>query len=59
MIKMFNSVCSSVLEAMDNALPVLMILVFYQMTILEIPVQEIMGMFGWVLFVGVGITLSL
>lgn len=59
MIKMFNSVCRSVLEAMDNALPVLMILIFYQMTILEIPVQEIVGMLGWVLFVGVGINLVL
>lgn len=55
MIKMFNRLCSSVLEALDNALPLLLVAIFYQMTILEIPLHEIVGMLGWILFVTFGV----
>ncbi len=54
MIKTFNKLCGAVLETLHDALPVLLIVIFYQMTILEIPVHEIMGMLGWVLFVAFG-----
>lgn len=55
MIKLFNRWCSSLVDVLHNALPVLLVAIFYQMTILEIPLHEIVGMLGWVLFVTFGI----
>jgi hypothetical protein len=59
MIKIFNKLFSSIVENLYDALPVLLIAIFYQMTILEIPVQEIVGMVGWVLFVSFGMIMIL
>jgi hypothetical protein len=59
MIKIFNKLCGSIVENLHDALPVLLIVIFYQMTILQIPIQEVMGMLGWVLFVSFGIVMIL
>ncbi|EIJ35265.1 hypothetical protein Thini_2728 [Thiothrix nivea DSM 5205] len=59
MIATFNRLCGSILQSLSDALPVLLIAIFYQMTILEIPVHEIMGMLGWVLFISFGLTMIL
>jgi hypothetical protein len=40
-----------------DALPVLVIIIFYQMAILEIPIAEIVGMLGWILFVSFGLVM--
>ena len=57
MMNVFNKLCSSIVEILHDALPVLLIVIFYQMTILEIPLQEIVGMLGWVIFVAFGIVM--
>ena len=59
MMNVFNKLCSSIVEILHDALPVLLIVIFYQMTILQIPIQEVMGMLGWVLFVSFGIVMIL
>jgi hypothetical protein len=46
-------------ESLHDALPVLLIVIFYQMTILEVPVHEVAGMLGWVLFVAFGMVMIL
>lgn len=57
--KSFNELLSNMLETVNGILPLLIIAVFYQMTILQIPVQELVEMLFWVFLVIFGITLSL
>jgi hypothetical protein len=59
MMKAFNQLCSAILANLHDALPVLIIIIFYQMTILEIPLAEIVGMLGWVVFVSFGMVMIL
>lgn len=59
MIKTFNRLCNSIVESLHDALPVLLIVIFYQMTILEVPVHEVAEMLGWVLFVAFGMVMIL
>lgn len=59
MIKMFNKWCSALVDVLHDALPLLLVVIFYQMTILQVPVHEVVGMLGWVLFVTFGIVLIL
>ncbi|UOG92981.1 MAG: hypothetical protein L3K52_04420 [Candidatus Thiothrix sulfatifontis] len=59
MMKAFNQLCSAILANLHDALPVLVIIIFYQMTILEIPLAEIVGMLGWVVFVSFGMVMIL
>lgn len=59
MIKAFNQLCSAILANLHDALPILVIIIFYQVTILEIPLAEIMGMLGWLLFVSFGMVMIL
>ncbi|OQX15026.1 MAG: hypothetical protein BWK73_08030 [Thiothrix lacustris] len=59
MMKAFNQLCSAILANLHDALPVLIIIIFYQMTILEIPLAEIVGMLGWVIFVSFGMVMIL
>jgi len=57
--KSFNELLSNMLETVNGILPLLIIAVFYQMTILQLPVQELVEMLFWVFLVIFGITLSL
>lgn len=59
MIKAFNQLCSAILVNLHDALPILVIIIFYQVTILEIPLAEIVGMLGWILFVSFGLVMIL
>ena len=59
MIKKFNGLCSDVVTNLHDALPVLLIAIFYQMTILELPMQDIVEMVGWVVFVSFGMIMIL
>lgn len=54
MTKKINNLCNSLVENLHDALPMLLIIVFYQMTVLEIPIPEIVEMLGWVLFISFG-----
>jgi hypothetical protein len=59
MMKFFNQLRGAILANLHDALPVLLIVLFYQMTILEIPLPEIVGMVGWIVFVAFGLVMIL
>jgi hypothetical protein len=59
MIKTLNKLCGAIVENLHDALPVLLIAIFYQMTILELPMQDIAEMVGWVVFVSFGMIMIL
>lgn len=59
MIKKFNRLCGDIVTNLHDALPVLLIAIFYQMTILEVPMQDIVEMVGWVVFVSFGMIMVL
>ncbi|SDZ82549.1 hypothetical protein SAMN05660964_00313 [Thiothrix caldifontis] len=59
MMKFFNQLRGSIATNLHDALPILLIVLFYQMTILEIPLSEIVGMLGWIVFVAFGLTMIL
>jgi hypothetical protein len=59
MIKTLNKLYGAIVENLHDALPVLLIAIFYQMTILELPMQDIAEMVGWVVFVSFGMIMIL
>lgn len=59
MIKTINELVVSVLASVQDAMPMIVIIMFYQMTVLQIPVQDILAMLGWVLFITAGMILAL
>lgn len=59
MIKAFNQLCSAISANLHDALPIIVIIIFYQMTILEIPLAEIVSMLGWIVFVSFGLIMIL
>lgn len=59
MMKVFNELCNAILENVQDALPVLIIIIFYQMTVLELPLAETVEMLGWILFLSFGMVMIL
>ena len=59
MIKAINTLCSSMMDTLHSAMPVLLIAIFYQVTILQLPLGDVMEMLGWVLLIIAGMTLAL
>lgn len=59
MLKTFSELLGTALETLQHAMPLITIIIFYQMTVLQIPVQDILGMLGWILFITLGLILAL
>lgn len=59
MLKHFNQLVNEVIEMLSNILPLLIIAIFYQVTVLQIPLADMSDMLFWVLLVIVGLTLGL
>ena len=59
MLKHFNQLVNEVIEMLSNILPLLIIAIFYQVTVLQIPLADVSDMLLWVLLVIVGLTLGL
>lgn len=59
MLKNFNKLLVSSLEQIQDAMPMIVIIIFYQMMILEVSVQEIMSMLGWMALITIGVILAL
>ena len=59
MLKPFNPLVNEVIEMLSNILPLLIIAIFYQVTVLQIPLADMSDMLLWVLLVIVGLTLGL
>ena len=59
MLKHFNQLVNEVIEMLSNILPLLIIAIFYQVTVLQIPRADMSDMLLWVLLVIVGLTLGL
>ncbi len=59
MLKYFNQLVNEVIEMLSNILPLLIIAIFYQVTVLQIPLADMSDMLLWVLLVIVGLTLGL
>ncbi len=59
MLKHFNQLVNEVIEMLSNILPLLIIAIFYQVTVLQIPLADMSDMLLWVLLVIVGLTLGL
>jgi hypothetical protein len=55
----FNKLLGSILDVISDALPVILLVAFYQITVLQLPVEEVMGMFGWLLAIATGLVLIL
>jgi hypothetical protein len=47
------------MDNLHSAMPVLLIAIFYQVTILQLPLNDVMEMLGWVLLIIVGLTLGI
>ncbi|MEN9502646.1 MAG: hypothetical protein RI964_1931 [Pseudomonadota bacterium] len=59
MIKTINTLFNSMMDNLHSAMPVLLIAIFYQVTILQLPLNDVMEMLGWVLLIIVGLTLGI
>lgn len=59
MIKTINMLFNSMMDNLHSAMPVLLIAIFYQVTILQLPLNDVMEMLGWVLLIIVGLTLGI
>ena len=59
MLKHFNQLVNEVIEMLSNILPLFIIAIFYQVTVLQIPLADMSDMLLWVLLVIVGLTLGL
>lgn len=59
MLKHFNQLVNEIIEMLSNILPLLVIAIFYQVTVLQIPLADMSDMLLWVLLVIVGLTLGL
>ena len=59
MLKHFNQLVNEVIEMLSSILPLLIIAIFYQVTVLQIPLADMSDMLLWVLLVIVGLTLGL
>ena len=57
--KSFNELLNEMLETVHSVLPLLIIAIFYQITILQLPLQDLFEMLGWIFLVILGITLGL
>ncbi len=57
--KSFNELLNEMLETVHGVLPLLIIAIFYQITILQLPLQDLFEMLGWIFLVILGITLGL
>lgn len=55
MLQQLNRGCNAVVEALHEALPMILVVIFYQMTILELPLTDVITLLGWVLLVAFGI----
>lgn len=55
MWKTLNQWYAATVDTLHGALPVIMVALLYQITILELPVGDVMGMFGWLLFFTFGL----
>lgn len=55
MLQQFNKGCNAVVDALHDALPMLLAVIFYQMTVLELPLTDVITLLGWVLVVAFGI----
>ncbi len=59
MAKAIGTLFNSMMDTLHSAMPVLLVAIFYQLTILQLPLGEVMEMLGWVLFIIIGLTLAL
>lgn len=55
MLRQLNRGCNAVVAALHDALPMLLAVIFYQMTVLELPLTDVLTLLGWVLLVACGI----
>ncbi|MFN3785795.1 MAG: hypothetical protein ACK4RS_03040 [Thiothrix sp.] len=55
MLQQFNRWCNAVAETLHDALPMILVVIFYQMTVLELPFSDVITLLGWVLLVAFGI----
>lgn len=55
MLQQLNRRCNAVVEALHDALPMILVVIFYQMTVLELPLTDVITLLGWVLLVTFGI----
>ncbi len=59
MAKSINQLCNNMFNTLHNALPVLLVAIFYQITILQLPMEEVMNLLGWMALLLIGMTLAL
>lgn len=55
----FNKLLGTVIGVISESLPVILSIAFYQITVLQLPVEEVMNLFGWLLAIATGLVLVL